>query len=369
MNHQTHRVLSGGWSFRIGSRTLSRIAFLIASIAIVALFGFRNIIIADSIDDIWYVRYGLYAPQYFNLMVDGILASAPGLLLEEPLYAGFNYVVYVTFGPEHYFPVFISFALGVLSLALFRVTRQPLLCLLAFMLFTPVAKNWYVHLRQGLAISVFLLILSLPKARRALLQWLPAFIHTSFFVSAATQVYASILGRFPKLYRIRVPIFAVFSIVFAAVLPTALTILGYSAERRSYDATGAAASIYTYTAYIVFGLVLVLISRGNPVQSAYVEQYIYGLVLYITLGQTVPYAARIFENYIPLGLIAVFQTEPIPEDASPKRRDQSLFQRVGLVIVLIAMMSYLLPGHPVRQFGLVPFGFNVDMVRDIATYY
>ncbi|MBB4067460.1 hypothetical protein GGQ18_000019 [Salinibacter ruber] len=319
---------------------------LIVVIGVSSLIAFRDV--GPAPDDRNYVEYGVYAEDY----LDNVSTSQPVIfLLNEPAYNVFNYIVAESVGGEWYMPVFIFISFSVISIAIYRLSRRPVLSLLVFLLFMPVVKNWYIHLRQGLAISLFFLGISSSRKYKIFLFSLSSLIHTSIFVSIGSYLYDYVAAKIGLSRAVRLTLFFVVAALFAWLLEDLLKAIGYVVQRRDYRDAGQLASIKVYLTYIIISIGYFMSTSEN---KSMMTQFLYGLSLYVTMGFSVPYAARVFENYIPFAVLSI-------TDADYRKN----YYFYVMLIVGIAAIIYLLPEHAFVKFDFVPFGFSPQDVRSI----
>lgn len=319
---------------------------LIVVIGVSSVISFRDV--GPSPDDESYVEHGAYAGE----SIEQISISDPIIfLLNEPVYNVFRYTVANLVGRYWYFPVFIFISFSLLSVAIYRISDRPILSLTLFLLFFPIIKNWYIHLRQGLAVSLFLFGVSMSSRKKYLVMLVSSLIHTSIFVSVGTYLY-EYLGTKVGLNRVaRITLFFVVAAFFAWLLEDLLEAIGYVTARRDYRDLGRLASPKVYLTYIVIVVGYFLSTKEN---QGMMTQFIYGLSLYITMGFSVPYAARVFENYLPF--VALSITDAI----YTKNYYFYMMAAVGILAIL-----YLLPEHPFITLDFVPFGFSPEDARSV----
>ncbi len=319
---------------------------LIVVIGVTSFIAFRDV--GPAPDDENYVEYGVRAEE----SIEQISVSEPVFfLLSEPGYKVLNYFISKTVGEYWYFPVFIFISFSLLSISIYRISDRPLLSLFVFLLFMPIIKNWYIHLRQGLALSVFLFALSLSSRKRYLLFIFSSLIHTSFFVSIGSYIYGYLTERLGVDRFTRVILFFFLAATFAWLLEDVLRAIGYVTARREYKDVGQLASFKVYITYIVISVGFFMSSKKN---FGMMTQFLYGLSLYITMGFSVPYSARVFENYLPLAALSITDSE----------YTKNYYFYVMTIVGILAII-YLLPDHPFLSFEFSPFDFSPEDARRV----
>jgi len=319
---------------------------LIVVVGISSLIAFRNV--GPAPDDENYVEYGVYAGEY----LENISTSDPVIfLLNEPLYDVFNYAVSSLFGGYLYFPLFIFTSFSLVSVAIYRISRRPIITLIIFLTFFPIIKNWYIHLRQGLALSIFLLGVSTKGWRKNSLFFLSCLIHTSIFVSVGSYIYEYIAEKIGLDRVSRLILFFVVAALFAWLLEDLLKAIGYVAARRDYRDIGKLANPQVYLTYAMISIGYLMSTKEN---RSMMTQFLYGLSLYTTMGLAVPYAARVFENYLPFAVLSI-------TDAYYTKN----YYFYMMAIIGIAAILYLLPEHPFIVFDFAPFEFSPEDARRV----
>src|SRR5690554_384590 len=134
----------------------------------------------DSIKD--RVNYLAYASDsgviYLRYLSSGVLA----FLSNEPVWLGVNVVLGQFLSPEQVVFYIVLFSAFWSSYLILKFDSRYFLLLLVVVFFPQVIGKYVVHLRQGLAVSIFLLgWFSVSKNFRYILFFLTPFIHASFF--------------------------------------------------------------------------------------------------------------------------------------------------------------------------------------------
>jgi hypothetical protein len=123
--------------------------------------------------------------QYSSVVLGSYLSRGLGVLLvNEPIWLILNIFLLNFFEPENLVRVLIFVSAFIAAFSMLRSARSlvVLIPLAAFLLLPQVAKNHIIHLRQGVAVAVFLLgWFESRKSVRWLLFLAASFIHSSFF--------------------------------------------------------------------------------------------------------------------------------------------------------------------------------------------
>jgi hypothetical protein len=125
-----------------------------------------------------YLNYAKYSLDIFQSNIDEGVGYT---LANEPLWLLINIWLSSFLNPEDCVRVIVFFSSFVVSFLILRADPKHFLLLFLFLLVPQVLKNHIIHLRQGLAIAVFLLgWFSQTKSLRWLFIILSTFIHSSF---------------------------------------------------------------------------------------------------------------------------------------------------------------------------------------------
>lgn len=154
--------------------------FLILLLSFLYSFSLTYIIPVDAVVD--RVNYLTYAADSEIIVAKYLLSGTGSLIFNEPVWLALNVFLSFFFSPENTVRVIIFISSFLSSFFVLRFSPKNILFLL-FILFVPqVIGKYIVHLRQGLAISVFLMGWYITNIRlRYLLFFMTPFIHSSFF--------------------------------------------------------------------------------------------------------------------------------------------------------------------------------------------
>ncbi len=128
------------------------------------------------------VNYLTYAADSEIIITRYLSNGLISLIFNEPIWLGLNFFLSLLFSPENTVSVIVFISSFLSSYFVLRVSPKNIVFLL-FILFVPqVIGKYIVHLRQGLAISVFLVGWYMTNIKlRYLLFFITPFIHSSFF--------------------------------------------------------------------------------------------------------------------------------------------------------------------------------------------
>lgn len=126
-----------------------------------------------------YLAYAVSSIDIFKYYQDqGVLA----VFANEPVWLFLNAGLSIFFKPEEVVSILVFFPALIVSFLVLKSSPRNFIYLLLFLLSPQVIKNHIIHLRQGVAVAVFLVgWFSKNKSRRIVLFLVASLIHSSFF--------------------------------------------------------------------------------------------------------------------------------------------------------------------------------------------
>lgn len=284
-------------------RTISRERLSIAVASVVALLYATclTLLPVDAfLDRFNYLNYAQNASAIFDSYYHSGLLSA---IANEPLWLGIN-VALSTFmdGPDVVRTI-VFFASSVVGYVVIRRTKSLFLAII--ILFLPqVLENQLVHLRQGVAVAVFLLAWynDRPRVRIALFALCPL-IHASFFFIVAMLTLTRYLERTRISIGLRALVFALSGLVLGFGGQLAAVLAG-ARQAEMYDSAALNISGLGFAFWL--GMLVVMFLEGRTFHKRYVFE-LACLVFYLSIYFISPLAGRIFEGVVVLVLIACGQ--------------------------------------------------------------
>src|SRR5690554_1433250 len=269
----------------------------------VALFA----ISFDSVDITDRARYIVHiaaADQIlFRYLPEGLITY----LVNEPLWKLMNYGLSLVFeDPVNAIKIYVFIASFISSYIVIKYDPRYFLLLLAFILLPQFLKNYISHLRQGVAISVFLLgWYGFLGKKRYLIIMLTPFIHASFFFFIFILATQKILSLVRITIALRMIVFFVVITGMSLVALTIAQILG--ARQTSYEYFGADVSGLGFLFW--FSIFMLYASQGvGFIQRNLLAMSV--LIFYLVSYTFLPVAARVFESGIIIVLLASLSLSP-----------------------------------------------------------
>ena len=249
-------------------------------------------------------NYLIYADRSFYILLSRFTSDVLSGLTNEPVWLLFNSLLRYFFEPETTLRILIGIPASTVAYLVLRSDPKNFIWLLLFLLLPQVLKNHIVHLRQGVAISIFLIaFFSSFRPLRWFLLLLTPFIHASFFIVLALLALATIASKFRLAADLRILLFVVFGFSVSVSLAGIAQILG-ARQALVYDFTTAQIS---GLGFLFWAIVLVLLmSQG----AKFNRQHTFAigvLALYLSTYFFIEVTARIFESSILIVLLAGLQ--------------------------------------------------------------
>lgn len=261
-------------------------------VAIAMVFTISSLLalrpIGIGLDDENYLAYFISARDIL-LRYDGL-----SFVFNEPLWMLISYLVVEIFGYEGSlrFIIFISAAFAGIGLG--RINHWALLPIALYFALPVSLKNHVDHLRQGLAIGLYILLYSTIGPIRTL-RFATPLVHSSFWVVILTDI---LLSRFLKAKQspTRIDSLTIFlafggvSVLFANALARVAAVLGFR-QAEIYSSLSSEGSGAAFIGWLVLLPVFLMLANQRYFGqfAAYLGFYLGGYFLN-------PVAARIFEN-------------------------------------------------------------------------
>jgi len=244
-------------------------------------------------------NYLVYA-QYSSLIllrysIDGLSA----LLANEPLWLLLNINLSRYLYPDQVVRAFIFVPAFLVAWQLTRRNPRHAIWMVLFLLSPQVVKNHIIHLRQGVALSVFVLgYFARPTWLRIALMAMAGFIHSSFLVVDMIGVAVWLSDALRLAPRARA---AALIICFTIIGGLIGVIAGSLGARQAITFADANLDI-SGLGFLFWGAILVLFASSG---AAFLRQNMFGftiLAFYLVTYFLTPLAGRIFES----GMFVVF---------------------------------------------------------------
>lgn len=282
----------------LGNRGSKR--WLVLALALAVSYG---LILANFPIDVFKDR-----DNYLNYVLNseiilGINASTSLLTLfaNEPLWLLLNMHLKQMFEPEQAIRFYIFISATIFAFLFLRRNPSNIVWLILFLFVPQIVKNYIIHLRQGVAISIFFIGWTLEGSKkRWMVMMLTPFIHASFFFVLIFLILSKCVTLFKLSEALRISVFVVVGLLCALSV-------GYLAA-----AVGARqANEYTFSAERISGLgfvfwltiLFIFISQGtNFIKRHSFEVFM--LIFYLCAYFSIEVSARVFESTLFIMLLA-----------------------------------------------------------------
>lgn len=238
------------------------------------------------------VNYILYASSSY-LIQAFYLGSYASYLANEPLWLAMNIHLYEFFEVDTIIRIFIFFPAFITAYIVMSKRNFGFLIAFAIMLIPGVAQNYIVHIRQGVAVSIFLI--GYFSNKRKIANYIIAispFIHSAFFLIAGIYFACEVFKRI-KFVK---PQWRITIMVAAIILATVFmeTVMAGAAFRQTNEYRNIATEI-SGLGFLVWSFILALIcSQG----VRFVEENLFSvlsLIFYLMIYFFAPFAGRVIE--------------------------------------------------------------------------
>lgn len=244
-----------------------------------------------------YLDYAMQSNILFNrYMSRGIL----DFISNEPLFLVINIILNTILSPENVIKSIIFISTIIVLYSCGKLTNYNIFTIIIFLIVPQILKNHVIHLRQGLALSIYLLGVSSTNKLKYI-RYLSPLIHTSFFFVIAFEMIDCFLKAAKLKYDSRLLIAFGILVIIPLLIPTIAKVFGD--RRYSQYAFGLVRQDIGlgFLIWIIFSIVYIfVINKNNKINII----CCYGIIFYITSYFTLDFTARIFENIIPIILIS-----------------------------------------------------------------
>lgn len=273
--------------------------YLIFSILMALFLALRPVPWAT--DDINYLDYVNYSGE---LLVN-ILNKPLGLFVDEPLWLLLNAGLGLVFENEMAFRIIIFLSSYIALRSLGLLSNNSLLTLFLFIIVGEILAKYILHIRQGLAISLFLLGLAKEGKKGTFIRMLTPFIHTSFWIVVFYEIFERILKKMNVSITKRILLFSFLNMAVILLLPFLATLMN---DRRVelYSFTMASdASGNGFIFWIVLGICYFLFVKKDHLGIL----GCYGIIFYLESYFFLEFSARILENFLPIIVICIINSK------------------------------------------------------------
>ena len=251
------------------------------------------------------INYLVYAESSWTIMQRYISNGILSFFSNEPLFLGINIILSFVFLPENSLKIIIfTSTLGTLY-SLGKISKYNFWVLFFFLFLPQIVQNNVTHLRQGLALSLYLLGLTSNKKYGEIIKYASVFVHISFGFIIIFEFLEAFFKKIKFSSELRIFLSSIFLTAFVFVVPNLALFFG---DRRvmEYDFTVTKdASGLGFLLWLIVGMFFIFVIKKNYISSI----SCYGIMLYLVAYFFLDFGARIFENIIPLILVSALNDD------------------------------------------------------------
>lgn len=289
------RHVANGKSKRGQNVLYNALAFIVAGLYGSVLASFPVRIFNDRIN---YLEYAGHSSE----ILQRFIAEGPvAVLTNEPVWLLINILLGLLFSPETTVRLIVGVPAFIVSYCVLRVAPKHFFWLLLFLFFPQVIKNHIVHLRQGVAISIFLMgwFSRTPFIRYTSFCVAPL-VHSSFFFVIGLHLLMQLAMRLRLSFSIRILAAWGAGIVVGLGLAAVASVLG-ARQASQYDfAMGNVSGL----GFLAWGAILMILCLGGKYFRRRHALALGIVSFYLATYFLLEVTARIFESAVLLVLIA-----------------------------------------------------------------
>lgn len=248
-------------------------------------------------------NYLEYADSSNLIFLKHLSGGFTSLIFNEPIWLIFNISLSNFLTNDQTIRFIIFFSAFAASFSLINRYPKALLLLLILLLTPNFIKNYLIHLRQGFAISIFLLgYFSENKKIKFIMMSAAPLIHSSFFIILTIMITSKLMNKFKISIGMQFLFFLFLGIASVFSLSTIAGIFGFR-QANEYAFTGSDASGF---AFITWSLILILLfSSGKKFLKT--KNFEIGIIIYyISIYWFLEFSGRVFESGLILVLASGF---------------------------------------------------------------
>ena len=288
-------ALKSDFTEQPGLRIGKSIAFLISLVYATVLASLPILSFQDRENYLKYAEYSQEIIERFSQI--GPIA----LISNEPIWLLVNSILSSFLSPEDVLRFIIWVSSFAVSYIILRSDAKNWPWILIFLLMPQILKNHITHLRQGLAIAVFLLgWFSSGRWVRRILMVAAAFIHASFFFVLVIYGTTKILQGMRLAADIRGLVYLALGVGIGLTLGVIAVALG-ARQGEVYDFTAQGISGMGFLFWASILAIFILQGQSYLNRHAFVTG---SIIFYLGTYFFIEVTARIFESTLPLVFLA-----------------------------------------------------------------
>ena len=248
-----------------------------------------------------FTNYLVYADRSWDILISYNLRGALAVFSNEPVWLLINSGLGLYLEPETVVRTIIFFSASSVAWLILRHYPQYFFVVVLFLLLPQVIKNFLIHLRQGVAIALFLWgWFSVNRSVRWVLLGLTPFIHSSFFIVLPLLWLSKTMTAIRIDSALRAIAYCISGLAVVIGLGLVAEMLGArQAEQYAFDAADISG--------LGFLLWLVLLGIMVTAGKTYLREHAFAsglIVFYLVTYWFIEVTARIFESGLIVVLLA-----------------------------------------------------------------
>ena len=273
--------------------------------ALAIAFGYAGVLSSLPIyqlkDAVNYLRYATCPEAILQGYVSqGVLA----VLANEPIWLLINIFFAKYFEPEYVIRTIIFISAFLVAFSSIKHNRKYFIWVMLFLILPQVIKNHIVHLRQGMAVAIFITgWYAVNQKMKWLLMGLTPFIHASFAFVLVLYFLSLLIKEMRLATDLRTLCFIAITVAISLSLGWLASIVG---ARQATEYTFSHADISGLGFIFWAGILYLMHMQGKKFLLKYMFE-ISGLIFYLISYWFIPVTARIFESMLLLILVAGLQ--------------------------------------------------------------
>lgn len=246
-------------------------------------------------------NYLAYAEHSWERFLSLASSDLLALIFNEPVWLLINATLGSAFSPETVVRLIIFLSASTTAWVVFRSHRDKFIWLLILLALPIVVKNNLIHLRQGAAISVFLLgWFSTKRSNGWTLLGLTPFIHSSFFLLLPVLWGARLMVGIRLGSGARLILFVVMGVIAGISVAWLANLLG-ARQAQTYQVSTTEVSGLSFVLWT--GILALFLAEGREFLKTY--SFETGVIaFYLSTYWLIEVTARIFESGVLLVLLA-----------------------------------------------------------------
>jgi hypothetical protein len=259
------------------------------------LIPFDHVLVADREN---YIKKSIVAEililKYFK---QGFLK----LISNEPLYLYLNYLLVQFYDPKQVIKIIIFFSSFLTSFLVLKNNPKYFFILILFLFFPSLIFKFITHIRQGLAISIFLLgWFTVSKSLRSFLFILSVFIHSSFFIVLLIYYLGLIYEKLRLSISLKIITTVIFGILFSFSIKYIVEFFGArQAESFLFEIGNVSGLGFVLWSFILW----IYLMQGNNFIKKH-NFVLVNIIFYLSTYFFLDFTIRVFESILIIILLA-----------------------------------------------------------------